>query len=204
MAVVEEFTQWIARLSHGDERAARGLWEQYFTRLVLYARRKLERVPRRAVDEEDVALSAMYSFCRGMAAHRFDKVDDREDLWKLLVTITARKVCAHRRREHARKRGGGRVRGESAFERCQMGDEHARGIEAVLGEEPTPELAAMVAEDCRRLLDLLGDESLRRVALYRLEGYSTEEIAEKLECVRRTVERKLERIEAKWLSEALA
>ena len=158
---------------------------------------KLGGMPRRAADEEDVALSAMHSFCRGMADHRFDEVGDREDLWKLLVTITARKVCA-KRRHFAAKRGGGAVRGESAFFTTAADEENDQGIGGVLGREPTPELANMVAKDCRLLLDRLGDETLRRVAVWTLEGYSTQEIAEKLGCVRRSIKRKVERIREKW------
>jgi len=158
-------------------------------------------LPCRVADEEDVALSAMNSFCRGMVGHRFDEVNDREDLWKLLVTITARKACKQRRLHYADKRGGGAVRGESVFLRVDDGEEHDHGIGQVLGEEPTPELANMVAEDCRHMLDSLGDETLRQVALLTLEGYNTQEIAEKLGCVRRSVERKLERIREKWSRE---
>ena len=197
---MEELTQWITKLGRGDPAAAQAVWERYFGKLVLYARRKLECLPRRAADEEDVALSAMQSFCRNAAEHRCDWVADGEDLWKLLVTITARKVSALRRRQFAAKRGG-MVRGESAFLGRQAGEGRDEGIGAVLGEEPTPELAAMVAEDCREMLDRLGDETLRQVALYTLEGYSPPEIAEKLACVRRTVERKLERIREKWARE---
>ena len=182
-------------------RAAQVLWEKYFAKLVRYARRKLDGMPCRAADEEDVALSAMNSFCRGMAGHRFDEVNDREDLWKLLVTITARKACKQRRLHYADKRGGGAVRGESIFLRVDDGDDRDQGIGQVLGEEPTPELANMVAEDCRIMLDSLGDETLRQVALLTLEGYNTQDIAEKLGCVRRSVERKLERIREKWSRE---
>jgi DNA-directed RNA polymerase specialized sigma24 family protein len=195
---VEEVTQWIHKLSGGDQRAAQILWETYFNRLVNYARRKLDGLPLRAADEEDVALSAMYSFCRGMEQHRFDQVNDRDDLWKLLVTITARKACAQRRKQYANKRGGGHIRGESVFFDPAHEDGHADGIGAVLGQEPTPELACMVAENCQQMLDSLKDETLQQVAVYRLEGYGTAEIAEKLGCVKRSVERKLERIRAKW------
>jgi DNA-directed RNA polymerase specialized sigma24 family protein len=194
----EEVTQWIDKLSGGDWRAAQVLWESYFSRLVSFARRKLEGLPLRAADEEDVALSAMYSFCRGMERHRFDHVHDRDDLWKLLVTITARKACAERRRQHAIKRGGGQVRGESVFFDRDHENGREEGIGAILGEEPTPELACMVAENCRMMLDNLEDEMLRQVAVFALEGYTPQEIAERLGCVRRTVERKLERIRDKW------
>ena len=193
---MNDVTQWISKLGNGNQQAAEAIWQAYFSRLVNYARRKLDGVPKRSVDEEDVALSAMYSFCRGMEAGRFEKVDDREDLWKLLVTITARKACAERRRGMAAKRGGGRVRGESFFQ--QHDDSQNYGIGDVLGTEPTPELSSMVVDDCHELLDDLGDESLRQIALLTLEGYRVPEIAERLECVPRTIERKLARIREKW------
>ena len=201
MTAAEEVTQWLVRLGQGNQRAAQALWERYFAKLVYYARRKLGGLPRRAADEEDAALSAMHSFCRGMAARRFE-VSDRDDLWKLLVTITARKASAQRRRHLAVKRGGGRVRGESVFQRLERDDGREPGIAGVLGREPTPELAGMVADDCRALLERLGDETLRNVALLTLQGYSTEEIAKRLCCVRRSAERKPQRIRDTWWNEA--
>jgi DNA-directed RNA polymerase specialized sigma24 family protein len=190
----EEVTNWIAGLSRGDPRAAEILWQQYFDKLVRYARRKLDGMPCRSTDEEDVALSAMNSFCRGMVEQRIEHVKDADDLWKLLLTFTARKACKHRRRHYAEKRGGGGIRGESAFLRPDDVEEGDAGIGEVLGTEPTPELACMVADECRQMLNSLGDETLRRVALFKLEGCSIEEISQKLDCV----QRKLERIREKW------
>jgi DNA-directed RNA polymerase specialized sigma24 family protein len=202
MSVDEEVSRWISDLGRGDPRAAQLLWERYFTKLTQFARRKLDTQPRRVADEEDVALSAMHSFCRGMAQHRFEALRDRADLWKLLLTITARKACAQRRRQFAAKRGRGRVRGESAFLNAATADGRDDGIAEVLGREPTPELACLVADDCRRLLDQLGDDTLRQVARLTLEGYSTEEIASRLGCLRRTVQRKLATIREIWSLEA--
>ena len=65
-----------------------------------------------------------------------------------------------------------------------------------------PQLAAELAEQCHRLLDLLQDEDLRSIALLKMEGYTNEEIAKRLQCVPRTVERKLERIREKWSQES--
>lgn len=194
----DDVTGWMLRLTDGSETAARLLWEKYFDRLVRFLETRLPDLPRRTADEEDFVLSAMDSFCRGLKKGQFRALTSRDDLWKLLMTITARKARAERRRHHTVKRGEGRVRGESAF--LQLGrleDDHL-GIGEVLGNAPTPELACLLAEECRRLLDGLDDETLRKIALCRLEGYSAEEIAAKLGCVRRTVERKLERIRDKW------
>src|SRR5262249_26493472 len=97
-------TTWIALLRQGDAAAAQPLWERYFARLVAFARGKLQGVARRAADEEDVALSAFHSFCQ--AAGRFPRLNDRDDLWQVLVMLTARKAFQERRDQQALKRGG--------------------------------------------------------------------------------------------------
>ena len=40
-------------------------------------------------DEEDAALSAFVSFCTAAGEGRFPDLPDREELWRLLVVITA-------------------------------------------------------------------------------------------------------------------
>jgi DNA-directed RNA polymerase specialized sigma24 family protein len=69
--------------------------------------------------------------------------------------------------------------------------------ELIVGTEPSPELAVMVAENCERLLDML-DASQRRIALLKLEGHSNAEIAQRLDCGVRTVERRLELTRRVW------
>ena len=58
-----------------------------------------------------------------------------------------------------------------------------------------------MAEECRRLLELLGDATLRSVAVWKMEGYTNAEIADKLGCVAVTVERKLQLIRSLWAGE---
>jgi DNA-directed RNA polymerase specialized sigma24 family protein len=178
-------TRWLGRLRAGDPAAAQPLWERYFHRLVELARARLRGAPRRAADEEDAALSAFDSFLRGAARGRFPRLADRDDLWRLLVVITARKAL-HLVRDAGRlKRGGGTPGG-------------AEDVEQVAAPEPTPAFAAQVAEECERLLGLLGDGPLRAVALEKMEGYTAEEIAERRGCSPRTVERKLRLIRRLW------
>ena len=76
--------------------------------------------------------------------------------------------------------------------------ESVTGIGAVLGKEPTPEFAVQMNEQCAQLLDDLHDGSLRTVALFKLEGYSNEEIAQQLGYDRRTIERKVKKIQQRW------
>ncbi len=88
----DSITIWLEEVKHGDEEAARQLWERYFPYLVRLARKRLAGVPRRLEDEEDVALSAFESFCRAADQGRFPEVHDRHSLWRLLSSITHRKA----------------------------------------------------------------------------------------------------------------
>src|SRR4051794_29187265 len=87
-------SRWLGDLKAGDEAAVQPLWERYFARLVTLARARLRAGRRGAADEEDAALSAFNSFCTGVARGRFPRLADRDDLWRLLVVITARKAGA--------------------------------------------------------------------------------------------------------------
>jgi DNA-directed RNA polymerase specialized sigma24 family protein len=189
---------WISELKAGDGQAAQRLWEGYFPRLVGLARKKLREMPRRVADEEDVALSAFDSFCSGAKEGRFPRVTGRDDLWPLLVTITARKALQLLRQQGRQKRGGGAVRGEPAFQAAQAGGGEDPGLEQIVGSEPTPEFAAQMAEECQRLLGQLGEGDLREVAVLKMEGCGNEEIAAKLGCVPRTIERKVALIRSLW------
>jgi DNA-directed RNA polymerase specialized sigma24 family protein len=191
-------SHWIGHLKTGDQDAARLLWERYFAGLVEFARGRLRQSSRRAADEEDVALSAFHSLCHGAALGRFPQLDDRDNLWRLLVTMTAQKAVDHRRREGRLKRGGGRRRVEPGPD---GGERVWEALAQVAGLEPSPEFAAMMAEQYVQLLDRLEDETLRRLATWKLEGYSNAEIAERLSCGLRTVERKLGVIRATWLAD---
>lgn len=68
MTETHSITQVIHLLKTGDENAANDLWQKCFPRLVKYARKKPEGVPRAIADEEDVALSAMKSFYKALGA----------------------------------------------------------------------------------------------------------------------------------------
>jgi DNA-directed RNA polymerase specialized sigma24 family protein len=184
-------SRWIDPLKGGDAAAAQQLWERYFDRLVRLARRRLQSAAPRAADEEDVALSAFASFCRGALAGRFPKLGDRDDLWKILVVITARKASHLVRDEGRQKRRGGRVSLDAG-----MGSRAL--LELVLSREPTPEFATEVAEQYQRLLARLSDPELIRVANLKMEGYTNDEIATQQNYTTRTVERKLRIIRGIW------
>jgi DNA-directed RNA polymerase specialized sigma24 family protein len=193
-------THWLNLLQAGDRAAARPLWERYFPLLVARARATLRGRSPMAADEEDVALSAFDSFCRGAEGGRFPRLHDRDDLWRLLLLFTARKAAHLVRDERRDKRGGGKMRAEA-----DLADDSAESDEGflarVLGPEPTPEFAAEMAEECRLLLDKLGTEELRSIAVWTMEGDTVEEVAARLGRSVRTVARKLAVIRDLWREE---
>jgi RNA polymerase sigma factor (sigma-70 family) len=196
----ESVTCWIIALKVGDMDAAQNLWEQYFSKLVAFARKRLRDVPRRVFDEEDIALSALDSFCRRAAENTFPKLEDRHDLWSLLVTITARKILQQQRHQMRKCRGGGKLRGESAFLSPGRAEE-ALGIEQIVGSAPSPEFAAQFSDQVEALLERLDDESLKAIALAKLDGKDNSEIASELKITDRTVRRKLKLIELIWVAD---
>jgi DNA-directed RNA polymerase specialized sigma24 family protein len=183
-------TALLARLKGGDHEAVRLLWQRYYPRLVALARQKLQGMPRRAADEEDAALSAFTSFCRRAELGQFPDLKDRDGLWALLVILTARKAADLAKHQHREKRGGGRVHGDSAL-RPAGGDSGPGGFDDLEGSDPTPEEAALLAEEVESLLGRLRDPALRQVAVWKLEGYTNAEIAGRQGCSLPTVERRL-------------
>ena len=188
-------TRWVSGLKAGDPEAARQLWERYFADLVRLARVRLRDASRAAADEEDAALSAFDSLCRGAEQGRFPRLDDRDDIWRVLVTITARKAADLFKHERRLKRGGGHVRTEADLAVAAL---EAGGLGQAPAHEPSPALAALLADECRRLFDALPDASLRDVARLKLEGHSDQEVAAIQNCSLSTVERRLRTIRSLW------
>jgi DNA-directed RNA polymerase specialized sigma24 family protein len=180
MSSADQVTLWIAQLKDGEHAAVQRLLEVYFRRLIGLARARLQGAPALAGYDEDVALSAFKSLCLGAEQGRFAQLDDRTDLWRLLAVITVRKAIDLQRRQRT---------AETA---------PLDGPAELLSREPTPELAAEVADEYRRLLGRLDDPQLRDIALWKVEGHTNEEIAGRLGCVVRSVERKLHRIRILW------
>lgn len=189
----ESISVWIDELKNGHESAVQHVWERYFEKLVVLARRQLGTLPRRQADEEDVAISAFESFCRHAAAGRFPRLQDRDDLWRLLFTLTQRKATAQIKYQTRQKRGGGRQE-----EYLGVGS-HGAGVEDQLAApEPTADFAMQLVEDLQEQLDKLQDETLSQLAVMKMEGYDNSEIATSLQLSTRTVIRKLNVIRSIW------
>jgi len=183
-------SRWISDLKAGDSLALQPLWDRYYATLVERARAKLRALggSKAVNDEEDLALSAFQSLYQGVREGRFPRLEDRDDLWRLLVHLTACKAVDQHRAENRQKRGGGRI----------INEDEGNALDQIIGTEPSPEFAAMVAEEYRRRLDELGDEILKRIAELKLACYSNDEIRQQLDCSLRTVTLRLELIRKIW------
>lgn len=188
-------TNWIRNLKRtGDPVASQRIWRRYVTRLVHAASRKLGNSPRRAADEDDVVAAAFACFFRGVKSEQFASLNDRDDLWQILLILTERSALNQLRHQRAQKRGGGQVLGESA-----LGAEGGvAGLEQYADQSPTPDFAVEVSEQLSKLLDQLDDQAMREIALRKLEGFTNREIAVQLETSLRSVERRLALIRDIW------
>ncbi len=187
-------------LKAGNPQAAEELWAVYFERLVTVARKQLGDAPKRVADEEDIALSVFQTLCVGAARGKFADHVRRDDLWHLLLHLTNHKLVNYVRRETRLKRGSGDVRGESVFLN-QAADSDARGLDQIVRNEPTPSMLAALNEQHQRLLEMLANDTLRRIAISRMQGETNEEIADQLKLSVRSVERKLNLIRECWQRE---
>lgn len=196
MSTSGSVSQWIERLKKGDSRDASRLWAHFHRKLLQVARRCLNGSPRRVADEEDLVAAVFQSFFQRIGDGQFSELSSREELWALLTTITDRKAVNSLRRQMSTKRGGGRVRGESALEGA--GSEHDTMLSQLESGEPSPDLIAAVAE----LFTSLDDE-MRRMVRLRYDGHTHEEIARQVNRSVATVERRLGLLRAQWQEELL-
>jgi RNA polymerase sigma factor (sigma-70 family) len=199
MSISGSVTVWLGRLKKGDEDALARLHARYWPRLVALARKRLQGVPGRAADEEDVAQKAFWCFYRSLQAGRLPRLENRHHLFAVLTHIIACEAINQIEHEQAEKRGGKQVQGASS-------------LDLLAGREGGPEPAA----DSRTPLEeaLLKDcyahyvqglpAKLRDVAELHLGGWTHREIARQLGCADRTVERKMVLILARWQEMAAA
>lgn len=169
---------WMARLQADNDDQAALLWRRYHTRLVALAQQRLRMSPQRLADGDDVVASAFGSFFRAVRENRVDQNISENELWRLLVTLTARKVIKVVRHE------GRQCRDSRAVH------EHL-DVDSFISEEPTPEFVAAIIDQYRWLNRQLPDDEMRLLVQHKMEGYSNAEIAQWLDCSVRTVKRRL-------------
>jgi DNA-binding NarL/FixJ family response regulator len=99
------------------------------------------------------------------------------------------------RHQQALKRGGS----FTELKGIDSSTDSIAAVNLVVSREPSPEFAAELVENFDRLMHALSDQELMQYATWKMEGYSNEEIALKVNRSVRTVERKLNLIRKIWI-----
>jgi RNA polymerase sigma-70 factor (ECF subfamily) len=168
----------------GDNQAAKLLFDRYVEKLHALARRRISQRMSSRVDPEDVVQSVFRTFFVRLKQGQF-KLDEQEDLGRLLVSITVHKTLRQIAFHKADKRNPGAE--------LAQGDEGQDRLIDLLDREPTPEATAMFLDQMEHFFSQLKPTE-REILELRMQDYSTEEIAEKLGTYDRKVRRTLERI----------
>ena len=179
---------WLKKLKDGDEEAYGRLYKECYEKTLRLAVKKLTGmgISRAAYDQDDLANSMFRSFWN-MLQNRAIDIADQDELWRLLNTILGRKVIKEYHRQKAQKRDQKAQVGESYFARP---DEEGFSMDIHAGKEPTPQMIL----DCQDMLDfLLSQPDAAELIPLKSEGFSNTEIAEKLNCSTRTVQRNIEK-----------
>lgn len=187
----ESVTGWFHALQHGNEQAASRIWARYFHRIAAVIRRQITGDA--GFDEEDVALSVFDALFRGAKEGRFQELADRDELWGLLLVIARRKLIDRNRIRFAGKR---MPKSENASAQNDYVD-----MNMIPADIEDPGWSLLVEDECRRLLRILDNERWQSVALLKLDGLNTSEIAERLQLSESTVKRTAALVRKRWEQE---
>ncbi len=190
-------SEWIERLRQGGDSAAGKLWDHFLQRLTGLVCDRLRTANKTVSDEEDVVLDACEACFRALQEGRYPNVKNREDLWRLLAVIAERKAIDQIRHS---KKGVDGFRADFSFTVVAEGSSIYDGLQQWPCTEPTPEFAAVFAENFRSKLEVL-DDYLANVALLKLQGFTNREIAEQIGRSVPTIERYLKLIRETWSHE---
>jgi len=178
--------QLVARLRDGDESAASDLYRRYSGRLLGLADRQMSAGIRRTHEPDDIVQSAFRSLFRGVSAGSYD-APEGNSLWSLLAVIAIHKV----RRKASRDRS---VKATSFIQPDGESSSSQQVPDAISEQQ--------FESSMNEAIEFLQPQEKEIVGL-RVQGFTVEEISNRVGRSCRTVERTLQRIREK-LSEKLA
>lgn len=186
---------FISQLKERNPGATQAIWNRFFQRLLPLASSRLRGVSDRVLSEEDILVSVFDRFFSAAAEGRFAKLQDRDDLWQILLMLMNHRIIEYYRHANALKRGGGLVDRLEDLAASQSVPHELADL------EPGPEVVAAFNDSLSVAIASLTDEKAREVAVLKLEGYENTEIAAKMDIGLSSVERKLRLIRESWKSE---
>lgn len=183
--------QLIARWQSGSQTAAQQLFDSYVNRLLLLARWHISDRLRTRIDPDDVVQSVFRTFFFRVKNDSFT-FDEADDLFKLLARITLHKTLRQVAYHRAARRSPEREHPTSQNE-----DDT---VMQLMDTEPDPETVVEFADHLKTFLGKFSTQEQQIIEM-RLQGHTSEEIAEKLGTYDRKIRRVLERIHALALQE---
>ena len=187
-------SHWLANPGNGQNPyGAQLLMQRFGARLIRLARRQFQTSRDPAYDEEDLALSTIQAFHQQLTKDSLSRPANREQLWKLLVTIALNKSRDVLRHNAQPKRPSDNASKELIERRTK---------EAYDLMTQSPDWPSMIADQCEFLLKLLDKQDssgeLKKIALMRLDGASKAQIARELGYTRFTISARINLIQAIW------
>lgn len=192
MADQNAFAELMARLRAGDDDVATLLFDRYHQRLLALARKRLSDAVRQKVDPDDVVQSVYRSFFHRHQLGQF-QVEDWDNLWTLLTLITVRKCAGRAEYFLTACRNVRKERAPAAD------DSHGERVDwQPEASDPTAEEAVLLAETIEQVMRGL-DGWECEVFTLSLQGYSVQEIGERVGRAERSVERVRGRVKKRLL-----
>ena len=179
-------TRMLQHLQEGDENDANDLFNFYFERLVLKARKELSRLGRvRIQDEEDLASKVLTKFILEAKNGKFMGITSREDGWRILF-------------DRINKRAKNHIRDELRAKQLEVGESAVNHFKDIpnagdLGDFNN-HCESWVEQQNSELLLILKDPVEIEIFQLTLEGLDVDAIALRIGRSRATVYRKLGRI----------
>lgn len=187
-------SSWLSSLGSDEKDAVQEIWDEFYEKLVRYAKTRVKTFPNAVLDPEDIVVSVFESVWAASQKGRFDSVQNRDELWWLLIAMTQRKAVTHIRRETAQKR-------TAPDGKLPISINSIKNFQAFVATEQSPEYFAILEEEYQRILDKLSDDVLKQIAVYKIQGYTHDEIGDLLDISPATVTRKVRLIRKVWSNE---
>jgi len=178
MSSTDESRSFYDRLNNVTESAAEEVDRRHRQQLCVLVERELDKRFRAREDPEDIAQSALNSLYRGIKENRF-RIDSAGELWALLAKIAHRKILNRAKYHNAQRRN--------------PADEELADGDLAPSETPLPNEEVLAADLIEKTVAGLPPPEPEIFQL-RLQGYTLQEIADKVDMTPTAVRARLNRL----------
>jgi DNA-directed RNA polymerase specialized sigma24 family protein len=153
----------------------------------------LETEERKSGCSKDIATDVLMKISRDLTAGRHRQLNNRQDLWILLISIVNEHIVQHRK---DRIPQGGSIPQELSITDYLSNCE--QDLEFLLSKGNRYGSLQEILDRFEDLISIVKDKQSKEVAILKLQGYSNREIGSQLGIVGKTVDRKVNKIISRW------